>query len=122
MALIGNYAQRRGRKHDDFTTFMLTLVACHPLPPAVSCVMPCYAVSLHAGAFGYFKVTHDITKYCKADLFSEVGKTTPVSVRFSTVGEFHTKECCVLIVCLCVDTFCCLDNFFHNPSVLWYTV
>ncbi|CAG0890171.1 unnamed protein product [Darwinula stevensoni] len=39
-----------------------------------------------AGAFGYFEVTHDITKYCKADLFSRVGKQTPVLVRFSTVG------------------------------------
>uniref|UniRef100_A0A2S2PUK2 Catalase n=1 Tax=Schizaphis graminum TaxID=13262 RepID=A0A2S2PUK2_SCHGA len=38
------------------------------------------------GAFGYFEVTHDITKYCKADLFSSIGKQTPVAVRFSTVG------------------------------------
>lgn len=39
-----------------------------------------------AGAHGYFEVTHDITKYCKAKVFSEVGKKTPVFVRFSTVG------------------------------------
>ena len=39
-----------------------------------------------AGAHGYFEVTNDITKYCKAKLFSEVGKKTPVFVRFSTVG------------------------------------
>ncbi|XP_065906105.1 catalase-like isoform X2 [Dysidea avara] len=39
-----------------------------------------------AGAFGYFEVTHDITKYCKAAIFSEVGKKTPLGVRFSTVG------------------------------------
>ena len=40
-----------------------------------------------AGAFGYFEVTNtDITKYCKASLFQEVGKKTPVAVRFSTVG------------------------------------
>lgn len=38
------------------------------------------------GAFGYFEVTHDITKYCKADLFSSIGKQTPVALRFSTVG------------------------------------
>ncbi|VDK17776.1 unnamed protein product [Anisakis simplex] len=38
------------------------------------------------GAHGYFEVTHDITKYCKADLFSEIGKKTPVFMRFSTVG------------------------------------
>ncbi|XP_046674973.1 catalase isoform X2 [Homalodisca vitripennis] len=40
-----------------------------------------------AGAFGYFEVTNpEITKYCKAALFSEVGKKTNISVRFSTVG------------------------------------
>ncbi|XP_012937275.1 catalase [Aplysia californica] len=39
-----------------------------------------------AGAFGYFEVTHDITKYCKASVFQKVGKKTPVAVRFSTVG------------------------------------
>lgn len=39
-----------------------------------------------AGAFGTFEVTHDITKYCKAEVFSKVGKKTPVAVRFSTVG------------------------------------
>ncbi len=39
-----------------------------------------------AGAFGYFEVTHDISKYCKADVFSEVGKRTPIVARFSTVG------------------------------------
>ncbi|XP_067013712.2 catalase [Anabrus simplex] len=39
-----------------------------------------------AGAFGYFEVTHDISKYCKASVFSKVGKKTPVAVRFSTVG------------------------------------
>ncbi|XP_064397099.1 catalase-like isoform X2 [Halichondria panicea] len=39
-----------------------------------------------AGAFGYFEVTHDISKYCKASLFSKVGKKTPIAARFSTVG------------------------------------
>ncbi|CAL8129483.1 unnamed protein product [Orchesella dallaii] len=39
-----------------------------------------------AGAFGYFEVQHDITKYTKARVFEKVGKRTPVSVRFSTVG------------------------------------
>ena len=27
-----------------------------------------------AGAFGYFEVTHDISKYCKAGVFSKIGK------------------------------------------------
>ena len=31
-------------------------------------------------------MTHDITKYCRAAVFSEIGKRTPVAVRFSTVG------------------------------------
>lgn len=39
-----------------------------------------------SGAHGVFTVTHDITRYTKAKLFSEVGKTTPVFLRFSTVA------------------------------------
>ena len=39
-----------------------------------------------AGAFGSFTVTHDITKYTKAKVFSEIGKVTPMFVRFSTVA------------------------------------
>ena len=40
-----------------------------------------------AGAFGYFQVTKpDIQKYCKAKVFDTVGKKSPLSVRFSSVG------------------------------------
>jgi catalase len=39
-----------------------------------------------SGAFGHFKVTHDITQYTKATLFAEVGKQTDMFVRFSTVA------------------------------------
>ncbi len=39
-----------------------------------------------SGAFGKFTVTHDITKYTKAKIFSEIGKETEVFVRFSTVA------------------------------------
>lgn len=39
-----------------------------------------------AGAFGEFVVTHDITDICDANVFSEIGKKTPVAARFSTVG------------------------------------
>ena len=39
-----------------------------------------------SGAHGYFEVTHDITQYCKADMFSRIGKQTPCFFRFSTVG------------------------------------
>ncbi len=39
-----------------------------------------------SGAFGTFTVTHDITKYTAASLFSEVGKKTEMFARFSTVA------------------------------------
>ncbi|MFV0531164.1 MAG: catalase [Flavobacteriales bacterium] len=38
------------------------------------------------GAYGKFTVTHDITQYTRAKLFSEIGKETKVFLRFSTVG------------------------------------
>jgi catalase len=38
------------------------------------------------GAFGTFTVTHDISKYTRAKIFSEVGKQTKMFIRFSTVG------------------------------------
>lgn len=39
-----------------------------------------------SGAFGYFTVTHDVTRYTCASVFSYVGKQTDVFVRFSTVA------------------------------------
>lgn len=39
-----------------------------------------------AGAHGTFTVTHDITRYTKAKIFSEIGKQTPMFARFSTVA------------------------------------
>jgi len=39
-----------------------------------------------SGAFGIFTITHDITKYTKAKIFSEIGKQTQLFVRFSQVG------------------------------------
>lgn len=39
-----------------------------------------------SGAFGKFTVTNDITKFTKAKLFSKVGNTCKVLIRFSTVG------------------------------------
>jgi catalase len=38
------------------------------------------------GAYGTFTVTHDITRYTKAKIFSEIGKQTPMFARFSTVA------------------------------------
>ena len=39
-----------------------------------------------AGAHGTFTVTHDITKYTKAKIFSKIGKKTEMFGRFSTVA------------------------------------
>lgn len=39
-----------------------------------------------SGAYGTLTITGDITKYSKASLFSQIGKKTPVFLRFSTVA------------------------------------
>lgn len=39
-----------------------------------------------SGAYGTFTVTHDITKYTKAKIFSKIGKKTELFSRFSTVA------------------------------------
>ncbi|PZN78719.1 MAG: catalase [Candidatus Methylumidiphilus alinenensis] len=39
-----------------------------------------------SGAYGTFTVTHDITQYTRAKIFSAVGKQTDLFVRFSTVA------------------------------------
>jgi catalase len=39
-----------------------------------------------SGAYGTLTITHDISNYTKAKLFSSVGKKTPLFLRFSTVG------------------------------------
>lgn len=39
-----------------------------------------------SAAYGELTVTHDITKYTKADIFSQVGKKTKCLLRFSTVA------------------------------------
>lgn len=39
-----------------------------------------------SGAYGTFIVTHAITEYTRAKLFSQIGKRTEVFVRFSTVA------------------------------------
>lgn len=46
-----------------------------------------------AGAFGYFVVTDNISKYCAAKVFESVGKKTKIAVRFSTVaGELGSAD------------------------------
>ena len=45
------------------------------------------------GAFGTLTITHDITQYTKAKLFSKVGKKTEMVARFSTVaGELGAAD------------------------------
>ena len=45
------------------------------------------------GAFGTLTVTHNITKYTKANIFSEIGKKTDMLARFSTVaGEMGAAD------------------------------
>jgi len=39
-----------------------------------------------SAAYGTFTVTHDITQYTKAKIFSEIGKQTKMFARFSTVA------------------------------------
>jgi catalase len=39
-----------------------------------------------SGAYGTFTVTHDITQYTCAKIFSEIGKKTRMFIRWSTVG------------------------------------
>jgi catalase len=39
-----------------------------------------------SGAYGSFTVTHDITRYTRAKIFSQVGKQTDLFIRFSTVA------------------------------------
>jgi len=41
-----------------------------------------------AGAFGYLEVTNDCSKWTKAKFLNQVGKKTPLVIRFSTtLGE-----------------------------------
>ena len=39
-----------------------------------------------SGAYGTFTATHDITRYTRAKIFSEIGKKTELFTRFSTVA------------------------------------
>jgi catalase len=39
-----------------------------------------------SGAFGTLTITHDITMYTKAAIFSKIGKKTDLFLRFSTVA------------------------------------
>ncbi len=45
------------------------------------------------GAYGQLKITNDLSKYSRAAIFSDVGKETPLLIRFSTVaGELGAAD------------------------------
>src|SRR5258708_31403154 len=46
-----------------------------------------------SGAFGYFEVTEDVTRWTRAAFLNKVGKRTPLVIRFSTVaGELGSAD------------------------------
>lgn len=69
---------------------------------------------ISSGAFGYFEVTHDITKYCKAKVFEHIGKRTPIAIRFSTVGK-ALKLCIYIYLSIHIYIY-----VYHGISVNWY--
>ncbi|XP_045769289.1 vegetative catalase-like [Maniola jurtina] len=79
------------------------------------------------GAHGYFEVTHDVSKYTKADVFNGIGKKTPVFGRFSVAAQnrggsdlvreqkglavkFYTREGNLDLLCIQVPVF-----FYRDP-------
>ncbi|OWR44656.1 catalase [Danaus plexippus plexippus] len=87
-----------------------------------------------AGAFGYFEVTNDVSKYTKAEVFNGVGKKTPVMVRVSTMLQnrggtdlareskgfsvkFYTKEGNLDLLCLNMPVFF-LNDPIDFPSLI----
>ncbi|KAG6445279.1 hypothetical protein O3G_MSEX003816 [Manduca sexta] len=86
------------------------------------------------GALGYFTVTHDVSQYTKANLFNEVGKQTPVLVRFSqglqSLGgsdlarglkgmsvKFYTKEGNFDIICIQTPVYLYRDPLYFSALV-----
>lgn len=81
------------------------------------------------GAYGYFEVTHDVSKYTKADVFNGIGKKTDIFARFSTVVQnlggrdqeretkglavkFYTKEGNLDLVCVNFPVY-----FYRDPTL-----
>ncbi|CAG9787898.1 unnamed protein product [Diatraea saccharalis] len=66
--------------NSEFFTDTLTHFVGEPIPERV--------VQGHGyGAFGYFEVTNDVSKFTSADVFNGIGKKTPLFVRFSTARQ-----------------------------------
>lgn len=86
------------------------------------------------GAYGYFEVTNDVSKYTSADVFNGIGKKTTVAVRVSTgsqnlggneltrelkgfVVKFYTNEGNLDLLCLQVAAFVYRDPILFVPFV-----
>ncbi|XP_034824737.2 catalase-like [Maniola hyperantus] len=76
------------------------------------------------GAFGYFKVTHDISRICKADFLKKVGMKTPVAVRFSAAaGNRGSPDSLLDFRGFAVKFYTCEGNFdlvgFNTPMYIY---
>lgn len=86
------------------------------------------------GAYGYFEVTNDVSKYTSADVFNGIGKKTPVAVRVSVGGQnlggndlarelrglavkFYTKEGNLDFLCLSFPVYSYKDPILFVPFV-----
>lgn len=85
-------------------------------------------------AFGYFEVTHDVSKYTSAEVFNGVGKKTPLVVRFSSstpslggpdaindlkgmAVKFYTKEGNLDLLGLQTPVYPYTDPIFFNSFI-----
>ncbi|XP_035450049.2 peroxisomal catalase 1-like [Spodoptera frugiperda] len=90
------------------------------------------------GAFGYFEVTHDVSKYTSADVFNGVGKKTPLVARFSNALQglggtdfprehrgmsvkFYTKEGNLDLLCLSIPVYFYRDPIFFKHLLHAFT-
>ncbi|KAJ8723485.1 hypothetical protein PYW08_003397 [Mythimna loreyi] len=86
------------------------------------------------GAFGYFEVTNDVSKYTYADVFNGIGKRTPLVTRFSNAAQslggtdvskelrgmsikFYTKEGNLDLLCLQTPVY-----LYRDPFLFWSLV
>lgn len=86
------------------------------------------------GAYGYFEVTHDVSKYTSADVFNGIGKKTDFFGRFSTAIQnkggpelsremkglsikFYTKEGNLDLLCLHLPIYLYRDPVNFTPFV-----
>ncbi|XP_023941242.1 vegetative catalase-like [Bicyclus anynana] len=86
------------------------------------------------GAHGYFEVTHDVSKYTKADVFNGIGKKTPVFGRFSVAAQnlggndlvreqkglavkFYTREGNLDFLCIHIPVFFYKDPLEFAPFI-----